>query len=135
MKTVLQSVNWTIYWHDKGEIIHFVFTVDSQNMLLDEYLNELKAFILIVEKYQPKGILADTRDFNFTIVPSTQEWINENILTLYAKVGVKKHAVLVSKHIFTSVSVEQTMEEEKSGAFLNEYFEDEDDAKKWLLAD
>ncbi len=134
MKIVYQSVNWSIYWHAKDEIIHFVFTTNSGNMFPDEYLNELKAFIPIVEKYQPKGILADTRDFNFTIAPYIQDWTNENILTLYAKVGVKKHAVLVSKNMFTSVSVEQTMEEEKSGAFQNEYFEDEDIAKKWLLS-
>ncbi len=134
MEIVYQSANWAIYWHSKGEIIHFVFTINSENMFADEYLNELKAFIPILEKYQPKGILADTRDFGFTIAPAIQEWTNENILVLYAKVGVEKHAVLISKDIFTSVSVEQTMGEEKSGAFQNEYFEDEDIAKKWLLA-
>lgn len=134
MEKIYESPNWAIYWHIKGEVIHLVFTPNTSKISEKEYLDELKAFIPLVEKYKPKAILADTRNFGFVNSPDVQEWINENILALYAKIGVRKHAILISSDLFTAVAVEMTMDEDRSGTFQNQYFEDETLAKTWLLA-
>lgn len=132
MEQIYTSNTWIIYWHTSSKCLHFVFQEYTKELTEEEYLEELKKFIEITNQYKPKTVFADTREFYFTIVPHIQEYINENILALYVKIGLEKHAILVSPDIFTAVSVEQTMDENQEGGFENRYFESEEEVKSWL---
>lgn len=132
MENIYESPTWVIYWHSKVRCIHFVFQEYTKQLQEAEYKQELRNFIDLVNKYHPKCIFADTRDFHFTIAPAIQDFINENILSLYSAIGVEKHAILVSQDLFASVSVEQTMDEAEKPVFENKYFESEDKVSEWL---
>lgn len=132
MENVYQSPTWIIYWHSDAKCIHFIFQEYTKQLQEKEYLEELKNFIGLIKQYQPKSIFADTREFHFTIAPEIQEFINENVLTLYSDLGVEQHAILVSSDLFTAVSVEQTMDEAEQTSFENQYFENEEKARIWL---
>lgn len=129
---VYRSPIWAIYWHPQARCLQFVFTEQTRFMGNDEYIRELITYIDLVKKYEPQSIYADTREFYFTIVPEVQKFTNNNILSLYEKVGLRKHAVLVSKDIFTAVSVEMTMEERPDAAYQNRYFDNPEELEKWL---
>lgn len=132
-KLLHESDYWTIYWHDNAKCLHFIFSSATGDMDVEEYLEELKTYISLTKEYKPLNIYADTREFAFTITPDVQEFIDENILALYSKIGTEKHAVIVSKDLFASVSVEQTMDENAGDqTFKNEYFDDPEQAEKWL---
>jgi len=133
MKCIYENHYWKIFWHEGGQIIHFVFSDQTEYMTVEQYYDMLGNFIPIIKEYKPKNILADTTHFRFTITPDVQEWINEHILSLYSEIGVKKHAVLLSSDLFTLVSVEQTMDDYQEGVFINHYFEDSQKALDWLL--
>jgi hypothetical protein len=84
-----------------------------------------------VKKIGNVNVLADARQFNFSIVPETQVWVNENVIGLYPKHGVSKLGFLVSPDLFAQVSIEQTIDEKKQ-AFQVRYFEEEAGAMQWL---
>ncbi|MCS6968960.1 MAG: hypothetical protein RMJ44_11420 [Cytophagales bacterium] len=132
MVQVYQSRVWTIFWHENAKCLHFVFQPYSRLMTKEEYLQELKHYIALVQQYCPKAILADTRDFGFTITPDIQDFINKNILLTYESIGVTKHAILTSKDLFAQISIEQTMEENLKPCYQNRYFADEQEAFAWL---
>lgn len=132
MKNIYQSPTWIIYWHNEAKCLHFIFQEYTKLLQEEEYREELVKFIELVKEHQPKSIYADTREFYFTIAPELQEFINENILAVYSEIGVEKHAILVSKDIFSAVSVEQTMEEDEKPSYENCFFDDEQEVSKWL---
>lgn len=75
----------------------------------------------------------DMKDFQFTIIPELQTWSNEKIITEFIKGGIKKIAYLVSTSIFTQISVEQAIDEDKTGEFPYKFFDNEKSAKEWLV--
>lgn len=104
--------------------IDFKFTTDSfkENML---------AWFEEAKKIGNINILADAREFTFTIDIDNQSWINKNVIGKYSEYGVKKLGFLVSPDIFAQVSIEQTIEEEEQ-TFEVCYFEDGQEAVEWL---
>jgi len=79
--------------------------------------------------------LVDTQHFLMPVVPETQEWVNAHIHQRSLKAGIKKFAYLVSKDLFSQVSIEQTMEEGNAKEiFDTRYFENESEAMGWLDA-
>ena len=75
-----------------------------------------------------------SKNFEFTISPEIQKWIDEKIFPRYIKAGVKKFAYIMSSDMVAQLSIEQTMEEQQaSQGFQTNYFDNEADARKWLL--
>ncbi len=70
-------------------------------------------------------------NMKYVIGLEMQEWMNKEILTI--AVNFKKSAYIVPTELFAQVSVEQTMEEETGQKIVQQYFENEDEARKWLL--
>ncbi len=60
-----------------------------------------------------------------------QEWMNKEILTI--AVDIKKSAYIVPTELFAQVSVEQTMDEVVGQRIVQQYFENESEAWKWLM--
>jgi len=85
-----------------------------------------------VVTYAPKYILADTRNYRFTLTPDLQIWSGDNYFEPALKAGLKKLAFIVSPSIFAQVSIEQMMEEEKALGVPTKYFETEEDAVAWF---
>lgn len=83
-----------------------------------------------VKKIGNVNVLADARQFEFTITPEVQLWVNDNIIGLYPQHGVSKLAFLVSPDLFSQISIEQTIDE-KEQAFEVRYFDDENKAIEW----
>ena len=102
-------------------------------MSSNEYIEELQVFIDLVKKHKPIRVLGDMVDFNFTITPQIQEWLNENLFPVYQEIGFKKIAILLSKGFFQSLSIQQAMQEENANSFQTSYFDDAVKAQEWLL--
>lgn len=98
-----------------------------------KYKKDIVLWINAILDYKPTFQLLDMQGNTFTISPEMQRWINENLIATAAKNGTKKIAFLVSSDIFARVSLEQTMDEEEAKVFTFRYFEDENEAMKWLF--
>lgn len=122
----------TIYWLDKEKIMHLAFHKDTMYLDEKQYKKEMQIYAMALKKHKPISILANTIHFAYPIIPRLQDWVNDTVITLFPSIGVKKHAVIVSKDIFSQVSIEQTMAEARDMKFSNRYFEDERIALEWL---
>ena len=119
------------YEQENSLIIH-KFLSTTKNMESDEFKKEMLLFVEMCEKYKPEKELVHLIDMKYIIAPVEQEWVNNEILQKYITI-IKRGAFLVPTELFAQVSVEQTMDEEAGQKFVQQYFENEDEARKWLI--
>lgn len=125
--------------------INIVFTEDN-NILTSTWFTKTEIatdddfkewnFKLVetVKEFQPKTMLADTRNYFFTITPELQTWSIENIFNPFYNAGLRKIALLVSPELFAQVSLEQFIDENKKDALQTQYFDNLKNAQNWLLS-
>ena len=96
------------------------------------FQEEILIWVDFIEQFKPKGLIANTRNFNYLVSIEMQEWTNTVVFPRIIAAGVQKFALVVNDDIITQLALEQTMEEEKTGSFASKYFDNEHDAIKWL---
>lgn len=104
----------------------------TEDMTDEEFKEEMLAYSNFFD-LGGHHVLHDMVNMNFSIVPELQEWLDKNINTKGVKAGVQNAAFILSSDIFSSVSVQQTNEELNAKKIPMQYFDDEAEAKKWLL--
>ena len=105
----------------------------TKEMTNDIYKAECKEWLSIIKKEKPKFQLVDDRNMKFIIDVDIQIWANKNLVEPAVKASIRKTAFLTSTEIFSQVSIEQTMGENKNRLLKIGYFDDEDKAKEWLF--
>jgi len=132
MKKIHHSEFIEIEFDEEQSLFDFKF-YDLEEWSDEEFKEELEIQAKLSETYHPKYFLFHSQEFNFTITPTMQEWIDQTIFPRYVKAGVKKFAYIFSSDTIAQLSIEQAMEEEiGSQAFKTMYFSHADEAKKWL---
>ena len=116
------------------ELVEINWKPSTEKMTEEEYKQEILNINDIVLKFRPKKILFDASNMFFVVVPELQEWTNREGIPVSLSVGMNKSAFVVSKDLFSQVSIEQTMEEQAGSQFINRYFDNKEDARKWLLS-
>jgi len=90
------------------------------------------------KEYQPRLWIADNRDFLLVIDPDTQKWADKEITPVYQENGLEKLAMLIKEvpqeeFSLENLSLEQ-LAEENTQAWELRFFNDEPEAREWLLA-
>lgn len=122
----------TINYNKSLSLIEFRWKPQSAELSDDIIKSEFLKEVELCEKYNPKNLLINTKDFQYVITPELQEWTDNSIFPKYIEAGVKQIAIVVGEDIFANVSVEQTMDEENASTIQSEYFTSEEDAIEWL---
>lgn len=133
MERIYTSPFYTIDWIASDTMFEFHF-IDTTNMSWKDFQEELLLQVKFAHKYQPKYFFFDTQNFDFTIAPDMQDWIDTNIFAEFVKAGVVKYAYIVSKELISQLSIELLMDENVGKYFKTEYFTSEEEAKKWLFS-
>ncbi len=121
-----------IIYEQENSLIIDKFLPATEDMKQDEFRKEMNIFVEMCEKHKPERELVHLLEMKYVIALEDQEWMNKEILPKYADI-IKRMAFFVPTEIFAQVSVEQTMEEEAGQKFVQQYFENEDEARKWLM--
>ncbi|WP_026998252.1 hypothetical protein [Eisenibacter elegans] len=121
-------------WDEVNSIFSHIFKPGSEDLNNDVFKEEMQTYVQHFKNLKPLRAIVNNKDMRFALSPDLQEWHAQNVFPQCVEAGVKKAAILVTEDIFAQVSVEQLMEEESSGAFEVQYFEDAKLAKEWLLA-
>lgn len=132
MKEVYSSKYFTIWYDSNSNMVSYLFNEKTADMSKVEYIDELKEFIEIVKKYQVKRVFGEMVDFKFTITPDVQEWIDQNLFSVYQEVNFEKIAILLSKDFFSQLSIQQTMEDSTKVGFQTKYYDNKAEAMAWL---
>lgn len=68
-----------------------------------------------------------------TMSPELQDWSSATISPTFVELGTSKVAIIRSKDFSTQFSLEQAMEEDQAAEGVVEYFDNDEEAKQWLL--
>ena len=117
------------YWHS-----------ESTHMVEEDY-QEIHLHIqdhLVSHAYPLRGFFLDNRENFFVISPELQAWHAENVSAkleaALPNARELKVAIVVSEDFISQWSIEQTMEENAISGEVSGYFQDEHEAREWLLS-
>lgn len=103
----------------------------SEKMNNNEFKNEMLALLDSVKQYQPQGLLGDTYNFHFVILPDVQEWCDNQVYSKFSDFGVKKMTMVNSLDYYAKLSVEQAITESPKSYEVS-YFGSKEEALVWL---
>lgn len=125
-----QFISIYLQEYQSRAILKSVWQKNSQEMSDDDFKTEIEQWCQSVEKYKPKGCIANTLQFRFTISPDVQNWYNENITPRKFKAGLQKIAFIVPEELLSELSIEQIFDEQEAITF--KYVASEEEALNWL---
>ncbi|OJJ20416.1 hypothetical protein BKI52_18330 [marine bacterium AO1-C] len=130
----------------ENEFVHTYFDVNtkmakniwkeqSQELTEAQFKDILIQLQSAIFSHPATTLLLDVRLFKFVIEPEVQEWVSAYVMVNYTKNGITKIASILPSSIFERVSLQQTIDENiTERALQRAHFDDEDQAKAWLLA-
>lgn len=130
---IYESPYLKIFFDKENQMFEEIFTDKTSHWSAEGFKNEMLKLVELTKEYRPIKALVNLKNFLFPIEPDLQEWQNREVFEKGVELGLKQTAMLVSSNIFAQVSVEQTMDEESGKKIPNRYFENEDEARQWLL--
>lgn len=139
MEEVYSSTYQNLAYDGSRRAFYITWKSATQNMDEETYKKELEDYIALLRQYKPLIYMNDLREFYFTVTPDLQIWVSEKIQALYTDPSMPQDtlsAIVMSRDFFAHVSIEQTIEESAgSRSEANErlrYFDDVEEAEKWL---
>lgn len=130
MELLFENQFVAIYQDSSAHIIKAIWSKKTESMQDEEFQTCIKAIWENIKRHKPNGFIGDTRDFSFAIHPNLQAWYGQNIGDTFGK-GTNKIAMVMSKHFIEQLSIEQTIDEDKTKGVITQYFGDEDEAMEW----
>lgn len=125
------SDKWVTFYLDLEKEVFKVVWHDDGTLVASQYKEHLLHAKTIVLAHRPTKNLSDARTFRLAISPELQTWIAENIFQKKGEEIIKQYAFVIPQSIFAQISVEQMMEESDREDFTR-YFDNMQDAEKWL---
>lgn len=97
------------------------------------FQQEMLKFVSCYTEYAPKKALWLHQNFTLILDKETQKWAEDHVVTPCIEAGNEKFAFVVSKDVFSHVSVVDSFE--GLNIRLPKHFTNEEEALKWLLSD
>ncbi len=123
-----------VYFEKENKLLAKKWFKTTQQMADKQFRKEMSIYGELVRKYKPTKELVDTKEFLYAIAPEQQDWVNENVFTIYIEEGLSKAAFVSSEDFIAQLSLEQAMDETKGKYLIKQYFSSEKAARKWLLS-
>ena len=134
LETIILETAFAKYFlHDDHNILEQCWTNSEAKMSSEAYKEDMWNYLKCVKEHQTSLALIDLKQFNFSIEPELQQWVDTNIAVESNKI-VKKIAFVMPSDFVESLSVEQTMEENEGAQHDGiSYFDNREEALNWLL--
>lgn len=134
MKIKYESNFLLIKIDDKKKYLEAIRKPASKDMNDIDFQNDAKSWISVIEKYKPIVQLVDNIDMKYIIAPDIQIWINKHLIEPAVELGLKRVAFVETEELFSRVSVQQTMDENKNSPLIVKYFKNRENAESWLFS-
>ncbi len=129
-----------VYYNSDFRMLEFHWKVTTEEMTDQEYrfitfdvmsilTQKLKKEVDVLENY-----LLDNRLFLYEIPQDTQVWQRDYIFKPLIELGGKKVAVVMSEAYLSQHLIEQTFRVSQETNLITRYFDNVEEAKKWLSA-
>ena len=129
---VEQTSFFILSYFSKTELLELEWLEKTSTLTPKNFQEQVRLENEVLLKYKPKKLLAKTLDMDYTISPDEQEKHNEIILPTFKTIGLEKLAIVVSKDLFTQVSISQIIDDDSTDEYQTQYFDDTTSAITWL---
>lgn len=119
-----------------SEIAYMEWNRQTAFMTNEDYQQVLCMCMEVLRELQPKALLGDDKHFSKPIPPELQEWTATQLNPHLEKSGIKKMAFTSSNDFIGDLSIQQSVEEIQRSTRRKQlsirYFENIEEAKKWV---
>jgi len=119
---------------EENLLIEWTWLETTSKMTDEDYKQEFLNYVELIKIHRPQRIIADSRKLDFGINPDLQDWTNQTVFPVALEMGLNKAALVLNNDLITQLSIEQTMEEVEGVKFITNYFDDLEEARKWIIA-
>jgi hypothetical protein len=137
MKELLyKSIYREIFYHTDKKMLEMNYFATTSNCTDEEYKKGMLITYDFLDKKDVFFYYVNAVNFNYIITPEIQEWLEKTINPVLVKSALKKVAIMISKHRFSRISMQDTVHKLVKVPLKYEirYFIEEETAMKWLLA-
>ena len=106
------------------KVLTLVWKKETSDLTDESFKKEALKFIDMVKKSKVKNILVDMREFQYKFSDDLLTWRNEQVISVYNKLGIEKFAFVSEK-----ITVKQ---DNSTNKFVTRYFLTEKEAENWL---
>lgn len=124
----------SLEYDEYEDIVSFIWYDSSEEIDDDLFFNIQRQYNKMLVENRAKKTMIDLRGLLFAIRPSLQEEVSAELYPKAIAAGLCRVAIINSPELITQLSAEQLMEEDETGTFLTHYFDNEVDARKWLIS-
>lgn len=129
---VKQTPFITFSYFPETELLELEWLEATSDMTDKEFQEQVLLENEVLLKHRPKKLLAKTLEMEYTISIDEQEKHNAIILPTFKTIELEKLAIVVSKDLFTQVSISQIIDDDTTAGYQTHYFEDTTSAMEWL---
>ncbi|PIY08025.1 MAG: hypothetical protein COZ18_14440 [Flexibacter sp. CG_4_10_14_3_um_filter_32_15] len=119
-----------MHHNEDVECIHMKWTGFATS---DKYRHGMNTGLEKVKEKKVSRWLADMAEMG-VITPNDQKWTNEDWFARLLAAGIRTAAVVMSKDIFNQLAVKKIGEDMTDNSYTMHFFDDLEEAKKWLSA-
>lgn len=126
---------FTSYFDEDLKLYEIVWHKESEKMEDEEYKKLMtRDRDLLSQNYSKINyVIINIVQRLHTMSPELQDWSSATISPTFVELGTSKVAIIRSKDFSTQFSLEQAMEEDQAAEGVVEYFDNDEEAKQWLL--
>jgi len=123
-----------VVFEEENKILYLEWFEETLNMNEEEYKKASISIPAFAKEQKAIRVLINAVSSKFIVTPEIQNWVNKNTVHKYLEAGVQKLAILLPTELFTHISIEQLVDDNKSQVQKRiQYFEDQNEARNWLI--
>jgi len=131
---VLEHKLAEIFFDEENSYFYEIYSSQTEFADDDEFKNYQHTKLEVAKKCLPKIFLCDTKNFKYVISNKMQEWVDKVVMGFWDNSPLQKLAFLASSELVSQVSLELAMSE-NTHKYPIMYFDNKEDALKWLMND
>jgi hypothetical protein len=128
---IYKSKYLTINYFNDKKLLEYVWNKTTLKITNEQYLIEANKIITLGLKTDAKYVIADNREFFFPISPEIQDVVVNKLLG-QVKGIIVKFAHIVSSDFISQLSLEQLYDEDIEKDYHSKFFDDYNEAVKWI---
>lgn len=115
MEKIIERNVLDVYLNPDLNIFELVWRDIQEEISEDEFKYCISAVAQKAQVYRVQGYVVDNTNLHFVISPEVQAWHDTEIIPQFVEAGIKQIIfVLNEEELFTTMSVEQTFEQNKA---------------------
>lgn len=133
METLFEN-KFVVIAHDSEKKFNkTVWKPETEDMEIDEWKEVIETIAKFTVQKRNELYLSNDKDLKYIFDVDNQVWMAETIGKSFITAGLKKFAIVRPAEMISDLAAEQTVEEAGKTPFETRFFDNEEDAMKWLF--